>query len=55
MNTNDLDINLIRVIRDIVMITTGLQVPLLIYTLVRGSGFNIKQFDFKNDIADMDI
>ncbi len=55
MNTNDLDINLIRIIRDIFMITTGLQVPLLIYTLVRGSGFNIKQFDFKNDIADMDI
>lgn len=45
----------IRIIRDITMIMVGLQFCFILFSLFRAIGFDIKKFNFKQDIADLEI
>ncbi len=44
-----------RIIRDLTFVVHYSQYIVLIYTLVRGSGFDIKKFDFKTDLLGLEI
>ena len=54
LNT-DLDVRTIRAYRDISAIMYFPQYFFLIYSMFRAIGFDIKKFDFKKDLADLDI
>lgn len=54
LNTT-LDIRAIRAYRDIIFILYVPQYFFLIYSIVRASGFDIKKFDFKKDLEELDI
>lgn len=53
--TQILDVRVSKAIRDITFILAGCQVISCILTLVRASGFDIKQFDFNNDLQKLEI
>ncbi len=56
MIENDtLDSTFARIIRDLCLIVHYSQYIIIIFTAVRGVGFNIKQFNFKSDIEDLKI
>lgn len=55
IETDTLDNVLARLIRDLSYIVYYSQYIFFIYTLIRGIGFNIKQFNFKSDIEDLEI
>ena len=44
-----------RLIRDLATIVHYSQYIFIIFTAIRGIGFNIKQFDFKSDLAELEI
>ncbi|MBE6153623.1 MAG: hypothetical protein E7166_05310 [Firmicutes bacterium] len=44
-----------RVLRDILMIAMGFQFILLVFSILRSIGFDVKKFNFKQDIADLKI
>lgn len=44
-----------RAIRDILLIFTGLQFVFIVFSLLRAIGFDVKKFNFKKDIADLEI
>lgn len=50
-----LDIKTVRVYRDIMALLYFPQYFFIIYSLIRGIGFDIKKFDFKKDLEDLDI
>ena len=50
-----LDVRVSKAIRDITFILAGLQIVSFILTLVRASGFDIKQFDFNSDLQKLQI
>ncbi len=50
-----LDIKVAKAFRDISLIVTLLQVASFLFTLMRATGFDIKQFDFGTDLQKMDI
>lgn len=50
-----LDIKTIRVYRDIIALLYFPQFFFLIYSIIRAIGFDIKKFDFKKDLEDLDI
>ncbi len=52
---NNLAIKTQRLYRDILRITTIFQYITIAFTLIRGLGFDIKKFNFKEDIAELDI
>ena len=52
---NTLDGKTLRLYRDILRITTLFQYISIAFTLIRGLGFDIKKFNFKEDIADLDL
>lgn len=50
-----LDIKTVRVYRDIIALLYFPQFIFIIISIVRAIGFDIKKFDFKKDLADLDI
>ena len=52
---NTLDLKTLRLYRDILRILTVFQYISIGFTLIRGLGFDIKKFNFKDDIADLDL
>ncbi len=44
-----------RAIRDVLLIVTGLQFVLIVFSLLRAIGFDVKKFNFRQDIADLEI
>lgn len=50
-----LDIKLVRAYRDIITLLYFPQYIFLVVSVVRAIGFNIKKFDFKKDLEDLDI
>jgi hypothetical protein len=44
-----------RMIRDINLMSVVLQIPFIVLMLIRGIGFDIKKFNFKEDINDLQI
>lgn len=44
-----------RIMRDILMICVGVQFVFIVFSLFRAIGFDIKKFNFKQDIADLQI
>ncbi len=52
---NPLDTRTIRAYRDIALLIYLPQFIIALLCLVRASGFNIKQFDFKKDLVELDI
>ena len=50
-----LDIKTVRVYRDIIALLYFPQFFFLIYSIIRAIGFDIKKFDFKKDLEDLDI
>ena len=52
---NTLDGKTLRLYRDILRITSLFQYISIAFTLIRGLGFDIKKFNFKEDIADLNL
>ena len=44
-----------RIIRDLSILIHYSQYIFIVYTAIRGVGFNIKKFDFKSDLAELEI
>ncbi len=55
IETDTLDDVVARIIRDLSYIIHYSEYFFLIFTFVRGIGFNIKKFNFKNDLTDLEI
>ena len=55
LSTETLDIESVRVYRDICLMAFLPQVALILIMFTRALGFNIKQFEFKKDLEEMDI
>ena len=49
------DPNLVTIFRDLIDLLSYLPIPLLIVSLARGVGFNVKQFNFKKDMLELNI
>ena len=45
----------VRVLRDITMIAIGVQFCFVVFSVLRAIGFDVKKFNFKQDIADLQI
>lgn len=52
---NPLGVQAVRAYRDIIFMLYIPQYLFIIFGLIRGIGFDIKKFDFKKDLADLDI
>lgn len=52
---NEINIQLIKITRDILLVTFLAEIPFLILTLIRATGFNIKKFNFERDLKQLDI
>lgn len=50
-----LDIRVSKAIRDITYIGLGIQFISFVITLVRATGFDLKQFDFKRDLQELEV
>lgn len=50
-----IDIRIIRMIRDILVAAIILQFIFIIVVLIRGVGFDVKKFNFKEDLEELDI
>ena len=55
MSYTALNATTVRLARDITIIYGVSQVPAMIFAFVRAIGFDIKKFDFRRDIADLEI
>lgn len=55
MQSELISVTILRAIRDIANLLFMIQVVQLILTLVRAIGFDIKKFDFKRDLEELDI
>ena len=45
----------IRIIRDVLMVISIVQIGFMVLTFIRAIGFDIKKFDFKKDVQDLGI
>lgn len=52
---NEMNIIWLRVARDVLFVAYILQIPTLIFSISRTLGFDIKKFNFKKDILELDI
>lgn len=50
-----IDIRTIRLIRDLITLSFFTQLLSLLFTLIRSTGFDIKKFDFKSDMKQIEI
>lgn len=55
METNQLTIRNAMIIRDVTLLISLPQVPLLVLSLIRAVGFDIKKFNFSKDLKELDI
>ncbi len=55
IEADTLDNTLARIIRDFIFLVHYSQYFFVIFTAIRGIGFNIKKFDFKGDIENLEI
>ena len=49
------DLRFTKIIRDVLLALFAIQIPSFVILFVRAIGFDIKKFDFKKDIMDLDI
>ncbi len=49
------DLRFTKIIRDLYWFELFLQIPILLVLLIRSVGFDIKKFDFRKDLMDLDI
>lgn len=54
-NTNVIDQKIIRLYRDILLITMAIQAYVVIVMFIRGLGFDIKKFNFSSDFQELNI
>lgn len=52
---NEINIQLIKINRDILLVSFLVQIPFLIFTLMRATGFNIKKFNFEKDLKELSV
>ena len=52
---NEIDIKLVKITRDISLVTFLIQIPFLIVSIVRAVGFNIKKFNFERDLKELQV
>ncbi len=52
---NNLNVRTVRAYRDIIGITMVPQYFFVVFSLIRGIGFDIKQFEFKKDLEELEI
>lgn len=52
---NNINILLLRITRDITMISYIAQIPILLISITRTIGFDIKKFNFKKDLIELNI
>lgn len=50
-----IDIRILKIIRDILAFCVSAEVLFVMISLVRGIGFDVKKFNFKDDLEDLDI
>lgn len=50
-----IDVRIIRGIRDIAVATVAIQFIFILFSLIRGVGFDVKKFNFKEDLEELDI
>lgn len=50
-----IDIRIIRMIRDVLVAAVILQFIFIVISLIRGVGFDVKKFNFKEDLEELDI
>lgn len=50
-----IDIRIIRMIRDVLVAAVILQFIFIVIALIRGVGFDVKKFNFKEDLEELDI
>ena len=50
-----IDIRILKIIRDILAFGVSVEVLYIMISLVRGIGFDVKKFNFKDDLEDLDI
>lgn len=55
IETDTLDDVLARIIRDLVFIIEYSQYIFVVFTIIRGIGFNLKRFNFKDELSDVEI
>lgn len=49
------DLRFTKIIRDIYLLFIAVQIPFILISLIRAVGFDIKKFDFKSDLMELDI
>lgn len=49
---NEINIQLIKITRDILLVSFLAQIPFLVLTIIRATGFNIKKFNFEKDLKE---
>ena len=52
---NEINIQIVKITRDILLVSYLFQIPFLFVSLVRTIGFNIKKFNFERDIKEFEI
>ena len=52
---NEIDIKIVKITRDISLVTFLIQIPFVIVSIVRAVGFNIKKFNFEKDLKELQI
>ena len=55
IENDTIDAAIMRMIRDLAMLVHYSQYIFIIFTAIRGIGFNIKKFDFKSDLDELEI
>lgn len=50
-----IDVRIIRMIRDVLVAFVVVQFVLIIFSLIRGVGFDFKKFNFKEDLEELDV
>lgn len=52
---NQINVQLIKITRDMLLVGYLFQIPFMIVSLVRAIGFNIRKFNFERDLKELDI
>lgn len=52
---NELNIQMIKITRDILFVTYLIQIPFIVINIIRATGFNIKKFNFEKDLRELNI
>lgn len=52
---NKIDVLLLNLVRDVLLVLDIAQIPLIIVSIVRTVGFNIKKFNFQRDLLELQI